>query len=340
MSLLRTTRDVIGFLVISIIAIIESIVRAFIPTKYKMKSIDGEIALVTGGGGGLGQLLSLRLANLGAIVVVWDINKDGVEETVKLVEAAGGTCYGYVCDICNREEVYEKAAMVREEVGKVTILINNAGIASKTHFMDTPDHIIVRTMDVNAMSHFWTVKAFLPSMMENNKGHIVSIASMAGHVGIPKLVEYCASKYAAVGFGEALRMELEDGGYNNIHITVVCPYFIRSTNMFEGVKSRFVSHLSSNEVAERAITALRCNEEMAVLPASFGMLLLLKCAVPWSCTAMFLRGLVEDVSPVEEKSSDAKGKEDLSSNVPSKEQNGGPIHQQLARRISSSERKP
>lgn len=77
MSLIHSTRDVIGFLLLSAITIVKSIIKFFIPRKYKMKSVAGEIALVTGGGGGLGRLLSLRLANLGAIVVIWDINKDG-----------------------------------------------------------------------------------------------------------------------------------------------------------------------------------------------------------------------------------------------------------------------
>lgn len=77
MSYLYSIGGVIWFLALSIIAIVEGILKSLIPKRYKMKSIEGEIALVTGGGGGLGRLLSLRLANLGAIVVVWDINEDG-----------------------------------------------------------------------------------------------------------------------------------------------------------------------------------------------------------------------------------------------------------------------
>ena len=82
MWFLRSTGDVIGFLLLSAVAIVESLIRVFIPLKYKVKDISGEIALVTGGGGGLGRLLALRLANLGAIVVVWDINKNGKLTTV------------------------------------------------------------------------------------------------------------------------------------------------------------------------------------------------------------------------------------------------------------------
>jgi len=82
-------------------------------------------------------------------------------------------------------------------------------------------------------------KAFLPDMMESSRGHIVTVASMAGLVGMTKLVDYCASKYAAVGFDESLRLELESTGQKGVHLTSVCPYFIRSTGMFDGVQTRW-----------------------------------------------------------------------------------------------------
>lgn len=75
-------------------------------------------------------------------------------------------------------------------------------------------------------------------MLEKNDGHIVTIASMAGHVGVAKLVDYCSSKAAACGFDEALRLELEVKGASGVKTSLICPYFIRSTGMFEQVNSR------------------------------------------------------------------------------------------------------
>ena len=85
---------------------------------------------------------------------------------------------------------------------------------------------------------FQTVKAFLPAMVARNSGHIVSIASSAGLFGVTGLADYCASKFAAVGFDESLRFELEAMGKTGVHTTVVCPYYI-NTGMFDGVQTRY-----------------------------------------------------------------------------------------------------
>ncbi|XP_043593345.1 estradiol 17-beta-dehydrogenase 11-like [Bombus pyrosoma] len=340
MSFLVDVANVIGFLILTVGFIIKNTIRLFIPEKYKMKSIAGEIALVTGGGGVLGRLVTLRLANLGAIVVIWDVNKAGIEETVKLVKSAGGICYGYVCDLCDREDIYKKAEQVRKEVGKVTILINNAGIGNGYRLLDTPDNLIIRTMEVNVMSHFWTTKAFLPSMIEDNKGHIVSIASMAGHIGVSHLVSYCTSKFAAIGFDEALHMELVAEGYK-INSTVVCPFFIRSTGMFDNVSTRYLPRLTPNDVADRIISAIRCNEKVAIVPGYLCIFLVLKWAFPWECADMLVRGLLlNKIHSSDSPSPPAKKEEEIIPTMLPKDPDTTVIHQQLTRRISSSERKP
>ncbi|KOB69183.1 Short-chain dehydrogenase/reductase family 16C member 6 [Operophtera brumata] len=118
-------------------------------------------------------------------------------------------------------------------------------------------------------------------------GHIVTIASMAGYVGVAKLVDYCSSKAAACGFDEALRVELEARGINGVRTSLICPYFIRSTGMFEEVNSRFVPQLNSNEVADRVILAIRTHEPFALIPG----------IVPWACVSQAIRSLVPDAVP-------------------------------------------
>ncbi|XP_034834512.1 short-chain dehydrogenase/reductase family 16C member 6-like [Maniola hyperantus] len=294
-TVIQTVFDVLAFLMVAIGHVIQGIYRSII--GIPKKDLRGSIALVTGGGGGLGSLIALRLARLGCIVVLWDINKQGLEDTVKLVKGVGGKCFGYIVDLTKRDDIYRVAKQVDQDVGKVSLLINNAGVVSGQYLLDTPDHLIQRTFDVNILSHFWTVKAFLPAMIEENEGHIVTIASMAGHVGVAKLVDYCSSKSAACGFDEALRLELEVKGVKGVHTSLICPYFIRATGMFEEVNSRFVPTLSSNEVADRVVLAIRTNEHVAVMPAYFRLLLPFKWIVPWPCISELIRGLVPDAVP-------------------------------------------
>ena len=154
-----------------------------------------------------------------------------------MIHSAGGTAYAYTVDLSSRQKIYKAAEDVQRDVGTVKILINNAGIVSGTTLLSTPDEKIIRTYDVNVLAHFWTLKAFLPEMIIHKKGHIVNISSLAGHSGTNKLVDYCSSKFAAVGLDDALKVELKVQGHDYINTTVVCPYYI-STGMFSGVQSK------------------------------------------------------------------------------------------------------
>ncbi|XP_072945111.1 estradiol 17-beta-dehydrogenase 11-like [Epargyreus clarus] len=294
-TIIQGIMDIISLWLLIIGYVIRAIYRSIV--GYPKKDLKGSVAVVTGGGGGLGSLIALRLARLGCVVVLWDINKQGLEDTVKLVKGIGGKCYGYVVDLASRDDIYRVAKQVDEEVGRVSLLINNAGVVSGRYLLDTPDDLIQRTFDVNILAHFWTVKAFLPTMIEHNNGHIVTIASMAGHVGVAKLVDYCSSKAAACGFDEALRLELEVKGASGIHTSLICPYFIRATGMFEEVNSRLVPQLNSNDVADRVVLAIRTNEPLAVIPSFFRLMMPFKWVVPWSCISVLIRRMVPDASP-------------------------------------------
>lgn len=293
-TLVMTIYDVIIFLGISIGYIFQDLFyRVF---GFPEQKLQGELALVTGGGGGLGRLVSLRLSKLGVDIVIWDIKQEGIDETVEMIRANGGTAVGYKVDISKKEEVYKAADALRRDVGDITMLINNAGVVSGRALLDTPDHLIERSFNVNVLAHFWTTKTFLPAMLEKDHGHIVTIASLAGHVGIAKLVDYCSSKFAAVGFDEALRMELELLG-SNVQTTCICPYFIQSTGMFEDVNSRWVPTLTSEEVADRIVTSIQKQEKTAIIPRYLQFMLCIKWIFPWQCASGFLRRIVPDAAP-------------------------------------------
>lgn len=134
----------------------EAIVLFFVPVSMRtLKSVAGEVALVTGGGSGLGRLVALRLSRLGARIVLWDVNKGGIEETRRMIKEEGGEAWTYLCDVAERSIVYDVADRVRRDVGHVTILVNNAGIVGGSWFMDTSDEKLAKTVDVNTTAHFW-----------------------------------------------------------------------------------------------------------------------------------------------------------------------------------------
>lgn len=198
------------------------------------KNVAGEIVLITGAGSGLGRLLALQFARLGAVLVLWDVNKEANEESLQAAREAGATrAHAYTCDCSQREEVYRVADQVKKEVGDVSILINNAGIVTGKKFLDCPDDLMEKSLDVNFKAHLWTYKAFLPAMVANNHGHLVCISSSAGLVGVNGLADYCASKFAAFGFAESVFLETSAQKQNGIKTTIVCPFLIK-TGMFEG----------------------------------------------------------------------------------------------------------
>jgi len=272
--------EVLYALVLTVYHVIERLVKIFVPQKMLEKNISGQVVLVTGGGSGIGRLMCLRYARLGATVVTWDINKLGNEETVEMVKKEGNRAFSYTVDMSSKDDIYRVAEKTKEDVGPVTILVNNAGIVSGTAVMDTPDAKIVKTFEVNVLAHFWTIKAFLPDMIKHKLGHIVNVASLAGHSGTNKLVDYCSSKFAAVGLDEAFRVELFVQGHSDyIKTTVVCPYYI-STGMFAGVQSKLIPILVPEYVADSVVGATLTNREVLLLPWWSFMLIALKAVVP------------------------------------------------------------
>ncbi|XP_051465117.1 epidermal retinol dehydrogenase 2-like [Apus apus] len=285
MNFFLETLKVIG---LSSYYFLESLVFLIVPKRKK--NVSGEIVLITGAGSGIGRLLSLKFASLGATVVLWDINQEGLKETSRLAKQNGAVrVHCYICDCSKREDIYRVADQVKKEVGDVTILVNNAGIVTGKTFLDSPDPLVEKTMEVNIMAHFWTYKAFLPAMMASNHGHLVSIASSAGLVGVNRLSDYCASKFAAVGFAESIHLEMRNLGKTGVKTTIVCPFVI-NTGMFDGCKSKWpnlLPILDPEYVAEKIVTAIRQDQVILVLPRFGYLVMILKSMLPVKTALLF-----------------------------------------------------
>lgn len=146
---------------IALYYLIKAILLFFVPKCLRFKDVSNEIVLITGGASGLGRLMAKKFAKLGATVVIWDLNPNGLEETTKMIEEMRskkdkvGRCHHYQVDISDRFKVYAAAERVKREVGDVTILINNAGIVTGKRFLECADEQIIKTFDVNVLAHFW-----------------------------------------------------------------------------------------------------------------------------------------------------------------------------------------
>lgn len=232
-----------------------------------MKDIRNRIAVVTGGASGIGKLVAFGLAKKGARVIIVDLNPATLQSAEGLAASGNLPLTGMVCDVSDREAVYRLAGEIGKTFGPVDILVNNAGIVSGKSLLETSDDRIIKTMEVNTLSNFWTLKAFLPSMIERNSGHIVTISSVAGLIGVTGLADYSASKFAVFGLHEALRTELRRQK-TKIATTVVCPLFI-NTGMFDGVQTRFpllLPIMTSEYAAGRILKAIVKSNKRLIMP--------------------------------------------------------------------------
>ena len=202
------------------------------------------------------------------------------QEVVSAIRAKGHTAYSYTCDITNWQAVQTlKTEIAANCPQDVTYIINNAGIVQGKPWLELSPEQIERTLKVNTLSQFYITKTFLPSMIAADHGHVVNVASVAGIFVIQNLTDYCASKFASIGFSQCLQQEFAG---TNLHCTVICPSHTLS-GMFDGLYMRFQSFmpsLTTEQVVDRAILAVRENRDFLVTPPVFYYLQLLAGVVP------------------------------------------------------------
>lgn len=231
--------------------------------------LPGATFLVTGGGSGIGRLLSLRSADEGAHVVIWDLSASAGESVRDEIRARGGHADSYAIDVTDREAVKTAA----EVVGPVDILVNNAGVVTGKRLLDATEEEIERTFDVNVMALYWTTRAFLGGMIERRHGAVMTVSSAAGLVGVAKQTDYSASKFAAFGFAESLRAELAKDA-TGVDSLVACPFYI-DTGMFAGVRTkvpRLLPILDQDYAAGRILTAIVEGRQQLVMPRMVGVI--------------------------------------------------------------------
>ncbi len=181
-------------------------------------SLNGKVAVVTGGGSGIGRAISLQLAADGAAVAVWDLSTDGANETVSMIRQAGGRAIACVGDAAEASAIAASAARTRSELGPITILVNNAGITGFKRFEEISEAEMDRMLAINVKGPFLCSQAVIPDMVAAGWGRIVNISSSSAQTGAPMMAHYATSKGGVIAFTKTLAREYADKGItvNNI----------------------------------------------------------------------------------------------------------------------------
>ena len=192
------------------------------------RSLGGRVALVTGAGSGIGRAIALRLAEDTAKVAIWDINLAGAEETAELDRAAGGTALAQNVDCSDKAAIRSAAERVRAELGAVAILVNNAGIAPFTPFLDTDDALFDTVIRINLRGPWFVTKEVLPDMLAAGWGRVINITSSSVQTGSPAQGHYVSSKGGLMGMTKALALEFAASG---VTFNMIPPGFIDTPMM-------------------------------------------------------------------------------------------------------------
>jgi NAD(P)-dependent dehydrogenase (short-subunit alcohol dehydrogenase family) len=193
-----------------------------------MRAIDrfaltGQVAVVTGGSGGLGTAGAVALAEAGADIALVARNRAKLDETARLVEAAGRRALIVEADVTDEASITAAAAAVQAEFGRVDILFNNAGITNPQKILDVDPADFRQVIDVNVTGAFLAIRAFVPAMIAAGYGRIVNMGSILSARGMASRGAYCASKAGLANLGQACAFEFGGNGItvNTLGATVI-----------------------------------------------------------------------------------------------------------------------
>ncbi|XP_023176851.2 short-chain dehydrogenase/reductase family 16C member 6 [Drosophila hydei] len=242
----------------------------------KEKDVSGKVALVTGGGSGLGREICLELARRGCKVAVVDVNSKGCYETVELLSKIPRCmAKAYKNDVSSPRELQLMAVKVEKELGPVEILVNNASLMPMTSTPNLKSDEIDTILQLNLGSYIMTTKEFLPKMITRKSGHLVAVNALAGLISLPGAGIYTATKYGIIGFMEALRAELRLSDCDYVRTTVANTYLMKTSGdlplLSDAGISKSYPGLSTPYVAEKIVKGVLLNERMVYVPKIFAL---------------------------------------------------------------------
>lgn len=245
------------------------------------KELCGQVAIITGASSGIGREVALAFAREGLRTVLAARREDNLREVAEAVSALDGEALIVSTDVSQQRQVQQMVQATLDRFGQVDILVNNAGCGLYASVEDSRIEDIQQIMNVNFMGAVYALKAVLPIMRQQGRGHIINVASIAGKRALPYSGAYCATKFALIGFSEALRVELIGSG---IDVSVVCPVWTE-TEFFGTMKTTYNRNVrpigpaqSAAQVAQAIVDCAR-HPKPEVMPLKLARLLAVANAV-------------------------------------------------------------
>ncbi len=257
--------------------------------------LEGKVAVITGGGSGIGKATAIAFAREGAKVVIGNRNVEAGEETVRQIRAAGGECHFVRTDVTVAADVERLVGTAVERYGKLDCMFNNAGINMAGAVTDISEEDWDRCLDTNLKSVFLGSKYALPHLIRNGGGTIINDSSNAGLIGRPNDPVYCASKHGIIGLTKSMALR---HGPQNVRVNAICPGLIESHMMVEGREAMgdaaTFDKLAASQTALKRIAPAEEVAELVVFLASDAARNITGAAIPTDGgkTAGILPGLV------------------------------------------------
>ncbi len=259
-------------------------------------SSDVKVAIVTGASSGIGEATAKRLARDGWRVTLAARRGDALGRVAGEIMDAGGKALPVPTDVRDHDQIGRLVAATLDAWGRVDVLVNNAGLGYSQTVVELDPRQLREQVDVNLVGVIECSQAVLPAMLRQRAGHIINVASIAGLVGLPESSVYCATKYAVIGFSDALHREVRP---HNIHVTAFCPGFV-ATNFSPRLQAiaagqpttrRLPGVMRVEYVADRIAGVIRHPRRRLIIPPGWGALAWVAETFPWLTDAVVARFL-------------------------------------------------
>ena len=234
-----------------------------------MKFWKDKIVLLTGASSGIGEAIAIEMARRGAILGLLARRQDLLKEIEAKITKNGGVARSFACDVTDKECVFEVAQKLRDEFGRIDVMIANAGIGgnnTKTRLHE-PD-AVAKVININLLGAVNSVSAVLPQMLKKGNGQLVAVSSLAGFRGLPKSAAYSASKAGMTAFFESVRLDVQHKG---VPVTIIQPGFIK-TPLTSGRENKMPFIMELEDSVPYFLNAIEKKKKFAAFPWQLAMI--------------------------------------------------------------------